>query len=174
MTNLGFIGIEEVEDTELEQPKDYTTRTVNPYATVGPGSGGTWNELFKQVRGGDEEERAKVVVNEVTIPGHAIPVFELPDNIRKVAELIPDVKARHSQTWHEGEVFKSGTRVGEKRPDKLQDHYAIGGYFPSLDGYITGTWSATFNYGSVVTRHESFYTYKVNEFKSKIKEVFDD
>lgn len=169
---LGFIGIEEVEESEVEQTRDFTTRTVNPYATDGPGDGRTWNELFKEVRHDDDEERAKVAENVVTIPGHEIPVEELPKNILAVAKLIPDVKARHSQTFHEGEVFKSGDRKGEKRPDKTVDHYAIGYH---EDGWkIVASWSDTFNYGLAVQSTHYFYTEKVTEFKAKMKEVFND
>lgn len=173
MTNLGFIGIEEVEESEVEQTRDFTIRTVNPYATDGPGGGRTWNELFKEVRAGDEVERAKVAENVVTIQGHSIEVVELPKNIRVVAELIPGVKARHSQTWHEGAVFKTGDRKGEKRPDKLVNHHAIGA--ATADGTaIAASWSGTFNYGVVANVDEYFYTEKVTEFKVKLKEVFDD
>ena len=170
MTDPGFIGIEEVEETELEQPRDYTTRTVNPYATDGPGDGRTWNELFKEVRSDDDEERAKVAENVVTIPGHEVAVSELPKNIRAVAELIPGVKARHSQTFHEGAVFKTGDRKGEKREDKTVSHYAIGA--ATLNGTsIVASWSEKFNYGVVANVDEYFYTEKVTEFKKMLERI---
>lgn len=174
MTNLGFIGIEEVEESEVEQTRDFTIRTINQYAADGPGGGRTWNELFKEVRAGDEVERAKVAENVVTIQGHSIEVAELPKNIRVVAELIPGVKARHSQTWHEGAVFKTGDRKGEKRPDKLVDHYAIG-WSDVERGFVSASWSdGAFNYGQIFTAPDYFFADQVTKFKVKLKEVFND
>lgn len=159
----------------MSEVKDYRIRTVNPYATYGPGDGRSWREYFDTIRNDDKEEAEVVARNEVTIQGHSIAVTELPKNIRAVADLIPDVKARHSQTWHEGEVFKSGPRQGEKRPDKLVDHFAIA--WAGNGGVIVASWSdGKMNYGLIqfLNEGDEIYTELVTEFKKTVKGVFDE
>lgn len=103
----------------------------------------------------------------ITVTGRPIDPGELPKNIRDVAMLMPNVKVRHAQTWHEGAVYKSGRRQGEKRPDKTIDHYAIAwpGKHP-----LTAVWSdGKMQYAKGWDGEDLFWTESVNELKAKIK-----
>ena len=128
-----------------------------------------WHEYFKRIR--DEREALKAQppepTSKVLIEGHAIDPSDLPKNIADVAKLLPNVKARHARTWHEGAVFKSGAKQGEKRPDKTIDHYAIAwpGEHP-----LTAVWSdGKMQYAKGWEGESLFWTESVNELKAKIK-----
>lgn len=103
----------------------------------------------------------------VEVPARFIPVEELPKTVHDVAVLIPGCKAKHSRTFEEGAVFKSGAREGEKRPDKLVDHYSIGysGAHP-----LTAVWSGgKMQYAKAYRDGELLYTELVTELKGWIK-----
>jgi hypothetical protein len=129
-----------------------------------------WHEYFRRMR--EERDAAKAVppepTSKVLIQGHAIDPGQLPKNIADVAKLLPGVKARHARTWHEGAVFKSGSRIGEKRPDKTIDHYAIA--WPGKHA-LTAVWSdGKMQYAKGWDGEQLFWTESVNELKAKIKE----
>jgi len=114
-------------------------RTRPDYPTYGPpDTGETWHEYFtrhKKIKNDKNEEEAVVAKIEVTIEGHEVPVGALPKAIGDVAVMMMmnsgmEVQVRHSQTFEEGAVFKSGKQVGEKRPDKRVDHWAVKGDGP--------------------------------------------
>ena len=150
---------------------NYAERTVNPYETEGPGDGRTWHEYFAQMRKdrADAAEEYVAPSSQVTTKGHEIPLDELPKNIAsivKVAQTSFIVKARHSQTFTEGAVFKTGDRAGEKRDDKLEDHYALGFFEDHEQIVAEGVWiSGTFSYGKYLSERFD----KVTEFKKRLK-----
>lgn len=118
-----------------------------------------------------QEKIDNPVRNEVLVPRHSISVEKLPKTIHDIAKLLQGtdktVKAQHSRTWHEGAVFKSGAREGEKRPDKTVDHYAIGLVSKNP---LTAVWSdGKLQYAKGVLNGELFWTESVNELKAKIK-----
>lgn len=129
-----------------------------------------WHVYFREYRlqrDGMEADAAEHVTDKVLVPGHAIPLDELPKTVKAVADMMPGAVARHSQTWHEGRVFKSGARQGEKRPDKTIDHYAIAwkGERP-----LTAVWSdGKMQYAKGWDGTELFWTESVNELKARIK-----
>lgn len=104
---------------------------------------------------------------EVLVPCHDIKVQELPKNIQDVVKLLPrEPRVMHIRTRLEGVEFKSGARVGQKRPDKVIDHYAI---------ELTGHWPlrAIWSNGKLLYakgwRNEIVWTEGVNELKKWIK-----
>lgn len=77
----------------------------------------------------------------VDVPGRAVEHDLLPKTIRAIAELARragfSTEYRYSRTWEEGAVFKTGARVGEKRPDKTVDHWALKATKPGLGMILT-------------------------------------
>jgi hypothetical protein len=130
---------------------------------------GYFGEYTAALREIKTEREENPVRNEVVVPRHSIETSELPRTPRDIVALIPgNWKAQHSQTWHEGAVFKSGPKEGEKRPDKTVDHYAIG----LVSGNpLTAVWSdGKMQYAKGVLDGELFWTESVMELKRKIRE----
>lgn len=94
----------------------------------------------------EAEDGVKVVIKKnyesiLLLPAVSIPVNVLPKQPREVAELLTgrELAIRHSQTRQVGAVFASGAKAGEKRPDKILDHYGIA----TVDGrepVVTAYW----------------------------------
>jgi hypothetical protein len=129
---------------------------------------GYFGEYTSALRDIKTEREENPVRNEILVPRHSVEVAELPKVVQDVVRLHGGHwKAQHSQTWHEGAVFKSGAREGEKRPDKTVDHYAIGlvGKSP-----LTAVWSGgKMQYAKGVRDGELLWTESVNELKSWLK-----
>lgn len=119
-----------------------------------------------------EKENAKKgpkVQSKVLVSRERVTIDELPSNIQAYAKLLPAgvFHAMHSRTWHEGAVFKTGARAGEKRPDKTIEHYAIGheGKNP-----LTAVWSGgTLQYAKGVLNGELRWTEKATELGAWLK-----
>ena len=159
-------------------------RTSPDYPTYGPpDTGESWHEFFKRIKKKDDEE-APVAEFKVMQEAVEIPVGELPAAIKGIAGLMTyagfSVQAQRSQTWEEGAVFKTGKQAGEKRPDKLVDHWAImgkmedllGGTSAALAVWQAGTLSHAERYeifqGKAPIRVEFA---NVTEFKSYLKGI---
>lgn len=115
------------------------------------------------------ENEEKTLENSVVVPRHSITADELPKNIvTTVKPIIGDkFKAQHSQTFHEGAVFKTGPNAGEKRPDKTVDHYAIGLVSKSP---LTAVWSdGKLQYAKAYRNGELLWTDRVTVLKNWIK-----
>lgn len=100
-----------------------------------------------------------------------ITVEQLPKLIQDIAKQLYSVQARHSRTFQEGTVFKTGTKQGEKRPDKLVDHYSVGyrGRSP-----LTAFWSdGKLQYAKGFRAGEWYYTDKVTELRRWLKEGWE-
>lgn len=134
---------------------------------------GDWHGYFEEYRNKIEElneyTAMNPVRNEIVVPRHSIDVSELPKPIRDVVDMVPGKwKAMHSQTFHEGAVYKSGAHTGEKRPDKTVDHYAIG---LVSNNPLTAVWSdGKMQYAKGVLNGELFWTDSIMELKRKIRE----
>lgn len=159
-------------------------RTSPDYPTYGPAdTGETWHEFFKRVKKKDDEE-VPVVEFKVRQEAVEIPVGELPAAVKGIAGLMTKagfaVQAKRSQTWEEGAVFKTGKQAGEKRPDKLVDHWAILGKMDDLLGgssIAMGVWQ-----GATLAHAERYEIFQaktplrvefanVTEFKAYLKGV---
>ena len=101
-------------------------RTINPYATYGPGNmpGVSWHEYFVKMRADDakarqddDDEDYEIVITK--------PAEEFDDPCSPLAAV---VKLAHKHGWlihtmahafsfQKGKVFKGGAHAGEKRPD---------------------------------------------------------
>lgn len=142
---------------------------------------GDWSEYFRQrseyVRSLKQEDKEDAPEGNVAIPnysfghvevwGHDILLDELPKAALEIAKMLPNTRARHSRTVHEGNVYKTGKKQGEKRPDKTVDHYAIGhrGRHP-----LTAIWSdGNLWYAKGFRDGEWVYPANVTELKALIK-----
>ena len=134
--------------------------------------GGDWRAYFTEytsVLRDIKKDREAEVESKVLISRERVTIDELPSKIQAYAKLLPAgvFHAMHSQTWHEGAVFKTGARAGEKRPDKTIDHYAIGheGKNP-----LTAVWSGgTLQYAKGVLNGELRWTEKATELGAWLK-----
>lgn len=75
----------------------------------------------------DDKPAAEKKPPEVLVPGHPTDPTKLKGQPASIVKLLSgrEVEARHSRCRVEGEVYKSGAKVGQKRADKEYDCYAI-------------------------------------------------
>ena len=141
-----------------------------------------WSELpveerlrLKFLMETSEEKRAEVTLPEVVVPGHAIEADFLPKQPREVYHLLQakrrQVSARHSQTRIEGTEFKSGPRKGERRPDKVIDHYSIATTDKRLPVFYAVWSDGSLFLGPVRIRsYVDIYPRNVTELKQAVEE----
>lgn len=130
---------------------------------------GYFAEYTAALREAKTDFTTKQTPDRIIVPRHNIDPAELPKPILDITKLVAgNWKAQHSQTWHEGAVYKSGPKEGQKRPDKTVDHYAIG---LVSNNPLTAVWSdGKMQYAKGVLGGEMFWTDSVMQLKRKMKE----
>jgi hypothetical protein len=89
-----------------------------------------WREYFRKYRQQIEdkpvEKEPETLILEL---GHEIKLTDLPKKAQKLAERLImmnfEVKGGRSKTFHEGTVFLTGEKAGQKRPDKEVVHFYV-------------------------------------------------
>jgi hypothetical protein len=89
-----------------------------------------WAQYFKEYRQGIEDEVVDEPAEVVILrQGHEVNLVDMPSGARKIANRLEgmgfEVKCGSSTTFHEGAVFLSGDKEGQRRPDKTVTHFFV-------------------------------------------------